>query len=214
MNAQLLNAINMEDMGEIASLMIEPQRHFAGDSTPYVVDMDKDAINMERLTVRTDIWMKNLLEQDEFSKMVNRILRVLSAESDTYLWDYQITEYLDSLGIELDDVESGYTYNHSDYCRLDRNIHYSTFKYDGESYIIFAVHHGADARVGFGMNACFKVQNDEYLFLAMEITGHLDNEDYECGSIEDVATYDKEKDEWIHNESGKEINVYSSANGW
>lgn len=215
MNAELLNAINMEDMGEIASIMIQPSRNFTGGVYPYEVDLDKDAINMERLLVRTDVWMKNLLEQDDFSKWVNRILRVLNAESDTHLWDYEVVPYLESLGVDVDDVEGGYTYNNPDYCFLDRDIHYTTFKHDGDMYIIFAVHYGADARVGFGMNACFKVQSEEYLFMSMEIQAY-DKEDNEIsiGDIEDMATYNKEQDEWIHNETGEVINVHSSANGW
>jgi hypothetical protein len=208
MNHTLLNAINMEDWGGIASIMIEPQRQFVGDSKPYEVNLDKDLVDVERLLVRTDVWIKEHLEIDEFSKWVNRIMYILQNEADVELWDYKVCEYLESLGIDVEDENNGYTYNDPDYNRLDRDIHYTTFIYDGEMYVIFSVHYGADARVGFGENACFKVSDKDSFYQSMNISVYdKDDNDIEIWHVEDIATYNKEKDEWIHNETGETINV-------
>lgn len=217
MNAEMLVAINMENMKELAQQMIRPSRDFTGGSYEYEVDLKKDAIDDENFTVRTDVWMNTMLEQDDFSKWVNRLLYVLHDSNKDYdFWDYNLDDLLESLGVDIEVDYSGYTYNDPDHCRLDRNIHYTQFKYDGDYYIVFAVHHGADARAGFGYNAVFKVKDSDYLFSGMEITGYIREleEDLEWYQIDNVAEYDKENKVWIHKETGYEVELHSSANGF
>lgn len=223
MNHKLLNALMQEDMGEVASIMIRPSRDFTGGSYPYEVNLDKSAVYYDGYNhlVRIEAWMNTMLEQDEFSMWVNRILYVLSAESDNDLWDYNVCEYLEGLGVEVDDkkgylVGSGYTYNNPDYCFLNRDIHYTIFEHDGESYVVFRIHYGADARVGFGDMACFKVKDMDYFYDAMTVTAYdsVKEEDVDIYELEEIAEYDKETDTWIHKETGNEIWIHSSADGF
>jgi hypothetical protein len=201
----------MEDWGEIASIMIEPQLSFGTlfNGKPYEVDLDKGLVDVERLLVRTDVWMKENLEIDDFSKWVNRILYVVQNEAGNELnGKGEIGEYLESLGIDVENVNEEYTYNNSDYYRLNRDILYTTFIYEGEMYVVFSVHYGADARVGFGENACFKVYDKDTFPQSMNISVYdKDDNDIELWHVEDIATYNKEKDEWIHNETGEALNV-------
>jgi hypothetical protein len=209
-------------MGEICGIMIQPSRDFTGGVYPYEVDLNKGAVyyNGYHFLVRTDVWMNNILEHDEFSKWVNRVLYVLKAEADNDIWDYDVCQYLESLGIEIEsDIDyggSGYTYNSPDYCFLDRDIHYTIFRHDGEYYMVFRVHHGADARVGFGELACFKIRNIDYIYDSMEIRAYdsVTDKDIDIGEVEEIAEYNKEADTWKHKETGNEIYLHSSADGY
>jgi hypothetical protein len=223
MNTELFNAILQEDMGEIASIMIRPSRDFTGGSYPYKVDLEKGAVyyNGYNFLVRTDVWMNNILEIDEFSMWVNRVLYILEKESDNDLWDYEVCEYLESLGIDVDDRKgymcgSGYTYNDSDSCYLDRDIHYTIFSHDGDGYVVFKVHYGADARAGFGELVCFKVRDMDYFYDSMMVTAYdsVANEDIDINEVDEIAIYDKDSDSWFHKETGNEIYINSSADGY
>lgn len=213
------NAIVQEDREELFQLMIEPSRQFVGDSAEYKVNLDADAIDTKNLLVRIDKWMDTMLDFDEFSTWINRILYLQEKESeDERLWDYNVPEYLSDLGIEVDNIQSGYTYNDGgDYSRLDRDIHFTTFEYESEYYVVFSVHYGADARAGFGDFVCFKINDYAYFGTGMEIEAYIDdnaNEEISCNEIEDIATYNEDRDSWVHNETGKELTLYSSSNGF
>lgn len=215
MEKQLFNALINENMEEVCKEMILPRRYFAGDSIAYKVDLNRDAINVEDLTINIDVWMKNTLEFDENSNIFNRIIRQ-SSLNNNYLWDYEFIDLLNELGFEIELVSSEYTYNDTDHNRLNRDIHYSIFEYDGEYYIAFSVHYGSDARAGFGDLACFKIIDIDYFYDSMTIEGYVKNEDkcLEWYEIEEIATYDKENNAWFHNETGEEIKLYSPANGF
>lgn len=215
MEKQLFNALINENMEEVCKEMILPRRYFVGDSIAYKVDLNRDAINVEDLTINIDVWMKNMLEFDENSNMFNRIIRQ-SALYNNYLGYYEFIDLLNELGFEIELISSEYTYNNPDYNRLSRDIKYSIFEYDGEYYTAFRVHHGSDARVGFGDLACFKISDINYFRESMTIKGWVKSEDknLEWYEIEEVATYDKESNTWIHNETGEEIELDSLANGF
>lgn len=217
MYKMLLDTILEDDLESVIKHMVLPQNYFVGESEPYEVDLLKDAIDKRNLTVRIDRFIDTMCEFDEFTNWVNRILYITEAESKIDLWDYQVPEYLETIGIEVEVIRGVYTYNDQDYCRLDRDIHYTIFKYDCEYYVVFAVHHGADARAGFGDNVCFKITDIDYFEKAMEIEAYTEENgegDIPWHEVENVATYNEEKDAWYHNETGKEIFLNSSAEGF
>lgn len=215
MKKQLFNALMNENMEEVCKEMILPKKYFIGDVKAYEVDLNRDAINVEDLTINIDVWMKNMLEFDKNSNMFNRIIRQNSLNNN-YLWDCEFIDLLNELGFDIELIISEYTYNDSDYNRLNRDIQYSIFEYDGEYYIAFSVHYGSDARAGFGDLACFKISDINYFHESMTIKGWVKSEDknLEWYEIEEVATYDKESNTWIHNETGEEIELDSLANGF
>lgn len=211
----LFDALMEENMEVVCQEMIRPQLSFTGGSKSYDVNLNKYALDKENFLVAIDVWMNNILEFDENSKMFNRFLKKAHLDNEDLL-DYNVPDYFEDYGILVDVMHIGYTYNDRDCCRLDRDIHYTVFKYDGEYYTVFRVHHGADARVGFGDLACFKIREIDYFFISMEISAYIQetDEDIEWYEVEDVATYDKEKEVWIHNEAGYEIILYTNADGF
>lgn len=220
MKKEMLEAINNENMKEVCKHMILPQQHYGvvmGRTEYNFSDLDNycEAIDYENRLIKIDVWMKNMLEFDDYSKHINKLL-FEECEKDNDMFDYAFFDYLkDVLGEEITLETQGYTYKDSDYCRLDRDIHYTVFEHDSDYYIIFSVHHGADARIGFSYNACFKLNESDYLHLSMTIDVYdsITDSEYQAWEVEDIATYNKEQCTWFLNENNHELSLYSCADG-
>lgn len=219
--SKVLEAMNNDNVLEMVNNLILPQRTFTSvfSGEPYNLESYKgDAIDYENLLISVPLWASNILETDEFSKEVTKRLLEFQDDSNNHFWDYNIESFLLDNGFcELDSIEySDYTYNDGDHCRLDRDIHYTTFKYDGDYYVCFSVHHGADARVGFSDSIVLAIKDDSIFHHSMDIqVWELESDnDYQWYELDEIATFNKEESAWYLNEGNLLLGVYSCANGY
>lgn len=219
-NAMAIQAINNENVLELMQAIVCPSRSYGATMQSSDYDLAKykgDAVDNENLVISVMLWAENILEVDDFAKESTLKLLAWQENSNTHFWDYNVLEFLEGTATPIEEFEhimSNYTYNDSDYCRLDRDIHYTTFKYDGEYYVCFSVHHGADARVGFSDSVILKIKDYCYFISSMEVTIYntVTDDDIDWWTLEDVA-YFKEGD-WYMKDTNELISVYSSANGF
>jgi hypothetical protein len=217
MEKVLLNKLVSHDIRGAVEHMIYPRRDFVGGKTEYNFDWEQDAIDVENLVIRIHKYLETMMDFDEYTDTVNSFISEYEAENG-YLFDYDMYNILAEKNSELEKYADGYTYNDADYCHLNRDIHYTVFKNHDtcEYYILMMVHHGADARVGFGELVCFKIADVDYFSRGMEIDAYESESDYDISiwELEDVATFIKSENEWVHNETGNYIGLYSSSEGF
>lgn len=215
-NSKVLESLHNDDVLNTVLNLIQPQRYFTGDSVGYDIEKyNGDSIDYENLLISVPLWASNNLEIDDFSKQATEKLLAWQDDNNEHFWDYNIAEWLDENGFneQFEKLFNGYTYNDSDYNRLDRDIHYTLFQYDYEYYVCFSIHHGADARTGFSDSIILKVYDDCTFHSSMEIMifeRESDN-DYQWYELDDIAQY--ENGEWILNDSKLPLSIYSYANG-
>lgn len=218
--ATILSFMNQGNVLQMVNNLIEPQRSFTSvfSGTPYNLEKYKgNAIDIENMVISVPIWASNILETDEFSKKVTTLLLNWQDENDTHFWDYNIEQFLLDNGIEIDSVEySDYTYNDCDYNRLDRDIHYTVFKYDCDYYVCFSVHHGADARIGFSDSIVLAIKDECVFDISMQIQvfERESDMDYQWYELDEIATYNSNDETWYLNDSNLPLSVYSSADGF
>lgn len=216
-----MEAIKNQSVKDTVLSLMQPQQSYGyvTQSTKYDIKRYKDgAVDTENLLISTPLWADNILEFDGFSTELTKKLLKYQDDNNEHFWDYNISEFLSEQGYDLDLFEHGhgdYTYNNPDYYYLDRNIHYTVFNYDGEEYVCMAIHHGADARIGFSDSMVFKITDLDYFFLSMEITAYNTetDEDISISELDEIATYNKEEKEWQTKDGNAYISIYSSADG-
>lgn len=206
----ILEYIKTGDVKKVAQLMIEPSRDFTGGVYHY--NFDQPTLDVEHMLISVTGFINTMFKLDDFAIKVNEIIQ----EKFPHAWDEEVLDYLVKQDYDIRSDYRGYSYNYPNDCRLDRDIHYNLFEYKGDPYILLLVHYGADARAGFGEMVCFKVRSVDYFYLGqdIEVFDRETDEDYNAWEVEDIATYNKETNEWVHNETGRVLSIHAIAEGF
>lgn len=165
--------------------------------------------------IRIEAFFDELLDiDDDFAQEANEILYGLEKDDSQAVIDILKEKY----GDDIDDENGymtvkGYTYNSEN--DFNRDFVYHIFEYDGEPYAFITVHHGADARVGFGSMVCFKITDYDYFFMwDIQIWDSETDEDFNTYQLNDIADYNIETDTWTRKDNGNELNLYTVADGF
>lgn len=214
----MLEIIKTRDNEKVINAMIEGRQTSVWSMIRHEekkLNFNDDALIIDEYgaTIKTHIFMNRMLDiDDDFAQKVNEVL--YGMEKDNY--DECIKKIID-MGYDIDTegwlCGSGYTYNDPDHCLLSRDIAYSIFEHEGDSYAFVEVHYGADARVGFGAMVCFKIEDLDYFFDGMNADLY-DYETHESYTFFDEISYDENKKIFIADETGNELEVYTSSNGY
>lgn len=164
--------------------------------------------------IRTEAFFDKLLDiDDDFAQEVNEILYGLEKDDSHAVLEILKEKYDDE--IETDSgymTGEGYTYNSEN--DFTRDFTYHIFEYNREPYVFITVHHGADARWGFGGMVCFKITDYDYFFSwQIQVYDESDN-DYTTFDLEEIGVYDISTGEWTHIHTGKSIYLHTVADGF
>jgi|SRR5699024_3517861 len=216
----MLEIIKTRNNKEVIDAMIEGRQASVWSMIKHdreKINFDEDALIISEwgVSIKTHIFMNQMLDiDDDFAQVVNEVLyNELEKDNAEELLDL-LEKYKYDIDREGYLCGSGYTYNETDYCSLDRDIVYHIFEHEGDPYALIQVHYGADARVGFGAMVCFKINDIDYFFDGMDysIYNRETEEDY-C-KFDDNIDYDEKNKIWIDVISGNEVEFYTSANGF
>lgn len=221
---KMLELIKTRDLRKVLTEMIEPTSKsvWSGERN------EKEELNFDdgieirfpesdyRMPlIRIEAFFDKLLDiDDDFAQEVNEILYGLKKDDSQAVIDILKEKY----GNDIEDENGymtvqGYTYNSEN--DFSRDFIYHIFEYNGDEYVFITIHHGADARVGFGSMVCFKINDIDYFFMwTLQVYDTVTDTDYESYQLEDIANYDIKTDTWIHKETGNEIRLYTVADGY
>lgn len=198
----------MNTENKIISLLKEPiAKHFLDSGGAYGYRFEKNAKRNFRneKEVTFDIWkgsneltskdieysvstfhyLSSVLELDEFSKKISRIVKIINRAIESnedndfsYLihWTNDLADYLkksEYADLITDITESYNTYNFD--CHLDQTLQFFQFKYDGTQYIGLQVHGGCDVRGGYTTVQVFKLIDwVDYFTASPNVYGSVD----------------------------------------
>lgn len=221
---RLLEIIKNRDLRKVLTEMIEPRSKSVWSNERE----EKSELNFDNgievrfaeeeyrmPLIRIEAFFDKLLDiDDDFAQEVNEILYSLEKDDSNAVLEILKKKYDDEIDVENGYmVGDGYTYNSEN--DFTRDFVYHIFEYNGDSYVFISIHHGADARVGFGSMVCFKMVDVDYFFSwNIQVWEKGSDSDYEAHELEDVANYDIETDTWTHKESGNELNLSTVADGF
>lgn len=221
---KMIDVIRTRDLRKVLTEMIEPRSLSVWSSER----AEKSELNFDdgievlfpehdyrMALIRIEAFFDKLLDiDDDFAQEVNEILYNIEKDDSEKVIDIL-------KGIYGGDIESengymtgqGYTYNSEN--DFSRDFTYHIFEYKRTPYVFITVHHGADARVGFGSMVCFKIDDIDYFFSwSIQVWDSVTDNDYESHQLEEIANYDIETDTWTHKETGNELSLYTVANGF
>ena len=190
-------------------------RHWQRNQTKQFNFNESIKLDEYRCSIPIHVYMDTMFETNKETVILNRLL------SKEYFWTSQAIEviqnYCNERGIEIEIESEGNTYNFDN--DLSQDFQFITFEIDRESYVIFQLHNGADARGGYTSSQVFKICDIDYFYIGMNCNFYdSENEqDFESFYTIDQSneyTLNVERGCFIHKVNKNEVYPYSAAMGF